>query len=253
MKKLYLTIGIAFAVILSILSVDTSSGIMHSGGVVMLKSIALSFLSPEISVEILKTALDATLITVVYAFAGMSISIVLGFVFGIISSEAIFQSKLRPVSKLFRALLGFMRAIHELIWAWFFVASIGLSPLSGVFALAIPYGGTLGRIYSDMLDDVPKAPVSNLNSGGGSRLQVLFYGYLPSASSSMISYTMYRLECAIRSSAILSFVGLGGIGYQIQMALHDLNFSRAWTYVFVLVLVVTALDAWSNSIRKRLI
>ena len=63
---------------------------------------------------------------------------------------------------IFRAVLGFLRAIHELVWALIFVAIFGLSPLSAVLALAIPYGGILGRIFADMLNDVPEEPIQAL-------------------------------------------------------------------------------------------
>ena len=64
----------------------------------------------------------------------------------------------------FRSILGFLRAIHELIWALIFVAMFGLSPLSAILALGIPYGGILGRIFADMLNDVPEEPIKALSS-----------------------------------------------------------------------------------------
>ena len=93
-------------------------------------------------------------------------------------------------------------------------------PFAAIFALAIPYGGILGRIFADMLKDVPGEPIKALKSAGASRLQILVYGYLPLVWADFISYTMYRFECAIRSSAIMSFVGLGGLGFQIQLSLQ---------------------------------
>lgn len=253
-RKVYLTIGIFIVTALSIISLDTSSGLIHSGGINILKNILRSTLRPEISPEILAVGIEAMFTTMVYAFAGMSLAIAIGFVLGIISSGLLFTGKPKGlIPKLTRGLLGFMRAIHELVWAWLFVASIGLTPLAGVFALAIPYGGILGRIYSDMLNDVPNSIIENLKSSGASRLQRLFYGYLPLASAKMISYTMYRFECAIRSSTIMSFVGLGGIGFQIQMALYDFDFNKTWTFVYILIAVVILMDVWSNAIRRKLI
>ncbi|HAQ05996.1 MAG TPA: phosphonate ABC transporter permease, partial [Bacillus bacterium] len=149
-------------------------------------------------------------------------------------------------------LLGFMRAIHELVWAWLFVASIGLSPFAAIFALAIPYGGILGRIFADMLEDVPQEPIKALHTAGASTIQTLWYGHLPIVAASITSYAMYRFECAVRSSAIMSFVGIGGLGYQIQLSLDDLHYNEVWTFMFFLVLLVIIIDAWSNQLRKRL-
>ena len=146
-----------------------------------------------------------------------------------------------------------MRAIHELVWAWMFVAAFGLSPYAAILALGIPYGGMLGRIFADMLSDVPKEPIHALQAAGATKLQCLFYGYFPIVKASMISYTMYRLECAVRSSAIMSFVGLGGLGYQIQLSLDDLNYNEVWTFMYFLILLVVLIDLWSNLLRKRMV
>ena len=68
----------------------------------------------------------------------------------------------------------------------------------------------------------------------------------------MLSYTFYRLECGIRSAAILSWVGLGGLGFQIQIALADLAYGRAWTFLWALVILVLLVDQWSTQVRRRL-
>jgi phosphonate transport system permease protein len=158
----------------------------------------------------------------------------------------------RKLKTIFRAILGFMRSIHELIWAWFFVAAVGLTPFATIFALTIPYGGTLERIYADILNNVPKEPIKALKSAGASKLQLLIYGYSPAAKVDMISYTMYRFECAVRSSTIMSFVGLGGLGFEIQLALQDLNYNQIWTFMFFLSALVVLIDLWSNVLRREL-
>jgi phosphonate transport system permease protein len=151
-----------------------------------------------------------------------------------------------------RGVLAFFRGIHELIWAWIFVAAIGLSPMAAVFALGIPYGGILGRIYAELLQDVPEGPLRALRSAGAREWRVLLYGRLPMATPDMVSYGFYRLECGIRSAAIMSFVGLGGLGQQIQLSLADLDYSRMWTYVFFLIALIVVVDMWSTRFRKAL-
>ena len=68
----------------------------------------------------------------------------------------------------------------------------------------------------------------------------------------MLSYTFYRLECGVRSAAIMSFVGLGGLGHQIQLALDDLAYERVWTSLFFLIGLVVLVDVWSTMVRRRL-
>jgi phosphonate transport system permease protein len=152
-----------------------------------------------------------------------------------------------------RVLLGFQRAIHELVWAWLFVAAIGLSPFAAIFAIGIPYAGILGRIYADLLNDVPEGPLQSLRSAGASEPIVFLYGRLPAVAPALTSYTFYRFECAIRSSAIMSFVGLSGLGYQINIALEDLRYQQVGTYLLALFLLVVAADVASNMVRQRLV
>ncbi|MDK2917861.1 MAG: phosphonate transport system permease protein [Candidatus Petromonas sp.] len=254
-KRTFLTLGLILVFFWSLLSVEWGTNLFHSGGGVTILQIAYGFFHPDLSPEILNLAITSSWTTLTYAVAGMTIAILIAFVFGIMASGVISAGKMTTLFSMsfFRGLLGFMRAIHELIWAWLFVAAIGLSPFAAILALAIPYGGTLGRIFADIINDVPKEPIEALKSSGASKLQALFYGYLPLAMGDMISYAMYRFECAIRSSAIMSFVGLGGLGYQIHLSLADLEYDEVWTFMFFLIGLVVIIDLWSNLLRKRLV
>ena len=252
-KKTLLSLILSLMFIWSLTGVTWNSDLVHTGGKVMLVKIVKSLFSPEISRDVLMLAIKSAWITLVYAICGISIAVIIAFVFGTLASGVLFRKKSKSyISITFRLLLGLMRSIHELVWAWLFVASIGLTPFSAIFALAIPYGGILGRIYADKFRDVDNKPIESLKSSGSNALQTLFYGYLPLSMIDIMSYTMYRFECAIRSSTIMSFVGLGGLGYQIQLSLDDLNYNRVWSFMFFLVILVVLIDLWSSKIRKEL-
>lgn len=253
-KKNLLTLMLILVFIWSLFSVHWGPELLHPGGRVTITQVAKSLFRPDLSPQILELGLISTWRTLAYAVAGMTLAFVIAIVFGILASGVLAHSERnrRFLKTIFRGVLGFMRAIHELVWAWLFVAAIGLTPYAAIFALAIPYGGTLGRIYADILNDVPKEPIKSLKAAGASRLQTLIYGYFPIAKVDMISYTMYRLECAVRSSTIMSFIGLGGVGYQIQLALQDLNYNVMWTYMLFLTILVVLIDLWSNQVRREL-
>jgi len=254
-KRKILTMVLSLVFILSLFSVDWNSNLIHSGGLETAKQILVALFQPDLSSGILLLAVESSWTTLSYAAAGMSLAIIIAFIFGIPASGILAENvkTKKMMRSFFRRQLGFMRAIHELVWAWLFVASIGLSPFAAIFALAIPFGGILGRIFADMLEDVPREPILALEAAGASRLQALWYGYLPMVRSSITSYAMYRFECAVRSSAIMSFVGIGGLGYQIQLSLDDLHYNEVWTFVFFLISLVIIIDAWSNQLRKRLV
>lgn len=253
-KRKLLTVFLLLLFGWSLLGVEWQEGVMHASGLGTAGEIFAAMFQPVLSADILTLAMESTWITLAYATAGMSLALILGFVFGILASGVLASSKGSKtwMKGFFRGTLGFMRAIHELVWAWLFVATFGLSPYAAIFALAIPYGGILGRIFADMINDVPEVPIMALRAAGASKLQCLIYGYLPSIRNSMISYAMYRYECAVRSSAIMSFVGLGGLGYQIQLSLDDLNYGEVWTFMYFLTILVVLIDGWSNMLRKRM-
>ncbi|WP_366924279.1 ABC transporter permease subunit [Metallumcola ferriviriculae] len=238
----------------SLTTVDWGNNLLHSGGIAAITQIAKAAFKPDLAPEILILAVVSAWKTLAYATAGMTLAVLLAIPFGILASGILSSCSLnRTIGVIsFRGILNAMRAVHELVWAWLFVAAMGLSPFAAIFALAIPYGGTLGRIFADILQDVPRAPLAALQAGGAGKLQLLFYGYFPMALPDMVSYTMYRFECALRSAAIMSFIGLGGLGYQIQISLQDLHYNEVWTFIFFLVLLVMLVDFWSNRLRRRL-
>ena len=109
-----------------------------------------------------------------------------------------------------------------------------------------------GYNISEILNDVPEGPLRSLRSAGASELKVLAYGRLPMALPQMLGYAIYRFECGIRSAAILSFVGIAGLGYQVQLSLDDLLYSEVWTLLLFLVGLVVLVDIWSGLVRKSL-
>ena len=249
-----LTLLLVGAFLLSMTAVDWSSGVLQPRGFSAAVEIFGAALRPEVSVGVIGTAVVSAWRTVAYAVAGLSVALVISLPLGAVASGTLARSRGMTIANvgIVRGVLAFFRSIHELVWALLFVAALGLSPMAAVLALGIPYGGILGRIYSELLQDVPEAPLDALRRSGASEWRVFWHGRVPMALPDMLSYTFYRLECGIRSAAILSWVGLGGLGFQIQIALADLAYERAWTYLWVLVALVLLVDLWSTQVRRRL-
>jgi phosphonate transport system permease protein len=238
----------------SLIAADPFSGVIRPGGFLAIFEVFGASIRPDLSSPVLITAITSAYRTLAYAVAGLSIGLLIGLPLGILASGTLSQSLWIRALNIggVRFVLAFLRSIHELVWAWLFVAALGLSPMAAVLALGIPYGGILGRIYSELLQDVPESPLRGLRSSGASEWKVLWFGRLPIALPDMLSYTFYRLECGIRSAAILSWVGLGGLGFNIQISLDDLAYERAWTFIWALVVLVILVDLWSTIVRRRI-
>jgi phosphonate transport system permease protein len=145
--------------------------------------------------------------------------------------------------------LSVFRSIPEYVWAFMFVRAVGLGPFPGVLAIGVAYGGMLGKVYSEILDGVNPRPLETLQAAGASRLGVVLYGVVPQALPSVIVYTVYRWECAIRASAILGFVGAGGLGQQIELSMRMFQFDEVLTLVAILFVLVGTVDFISGRIR----
>ena len=240
----------------SLCSVNWSGPIIHTGGSSSFLKLWLSLFPPDLSPDFLWIASKATWTTFTFAVMGIVLAISLGLPMGVIASGILFErssSNRVPIIIVFRGLLGGMRAVHELVWAVVLVVAIGLSPVAGIISLGIPYAGILGRIYAELLQGTPRAPIDALKQTGASPLKILFYGYIPYLLPDMLSYTFYRFECSIRASAILSFIGIQGLGYQIQLSLHDLLFDQVWTLLLFLIILIVLVDLWSTRVRRSLL
>lgn len=244
-------LGISFAI--SLTGIGWQDGVFNTGGLSAVGEIAGAAFQPDFSADVLQIGARSTWTTIAYAFTGLTVALLIGVPLGVLSSGTLARTywTKRLSAGGTRLILAFFRSIHELIWAWLFVAAIGLSPMAAVFALGIPYGGILGRIYGELLHDVPEAPLRALRSAGASEWRIFWFGRLPMALPDMLSYTFYRLECGIRSAAILSFVGLGGLGHNIQVSLQDIDYGRMWTFLYFLVALVVIVDVWSSMLRRR--
>jgi phosphonate transport system permease protein len=247
-----LTVLLAAALLLSIAAVSGEQ-LRRSGGGAAARALLGSLVHPDLAPGFLRVVAEATLLTASYAVAGMSVAVLIGLPGALLASGVLARRRVSRATSVLtgRAVFATLRAVHELIWALLLVTVLGLNPLAGILAIGIPYGATIARVLADRLLDVPEAPLAALRSAGASPAQVLLYGRLPMAGASLTGYLFYRLECAVRAAAVLSFIGLGGIGFRIEIALDDLRFGQVWTLLGALVLLVLLVDRVSSRIRSR--
>ena len=218
------------------------------------------FVPPRLDAGFLAEVARETWRTVAIATAGMVIGLAVGWPLALLSVRALSISALTgrmapgaaAIRLAVRALLVLLRSVPELIWALVFVRVVGLGPTAGVLAIGLTYGGMLGKVYGEILDSgEPEAARALLRNGSG-RLQAFFYGLLPQNAAELTSYTVYRWECAIRSSAVLGFVGAGGLGQQMDTAMKMFNGAEVCTLLLVFVLLVALTDRTSAWLRRML-
>ena len=152
-----------------------------------------------------------------------------------------------------KATLNLLRTVPHLVWALILVFAVGLGPFPGMLALGIHTGGVLGRLFGEVMENVETQPIEALQATGASRLQILFYGILPQVLPEFVAYTLYRWEVNIREAVILGYVGAGGLGQQIQIAISLFLEHRLLTLIIAIYLIVVVVDALSAYLRSRLV
>lgn len=200
------------------------------------------------------------LLTLKFAFAAMSLAIPAALIVGFFGSSAwwpepcglVLQCFLKIVYFASRFFMSLCRSIHELIWALLLLSAFGVSPLAGMVALAIPFSGTLGKVFSELVDEECLTAARALKSIGHRPVQTFLIGIFPAALPNLVTYSLYRFECALRSSAVLGFVGIETIGLYIELSHEEFYYREVWTYLYLLLALIIVVDLWGAKIRKHL-
>ena len=210
--------------------------------------------------EFMQMVVRETWRTVAMATAGVTLALVLALPLSLLATRVLSLSALSGhmdrwpavLRWCVRATLIVLRSIPELIWALVFVRVVGLGPTAGVLAIALTYGGMLGKVYAEILESGESHATQSLMRNGSGRLQAFVYALLPSHAAELASYTVYRWECAIRSSVVLGFVGAGGLGQQLDNSMKMFNGGEVATLLLVFIALVALADRVSAWLRKAL-
>lgn len=218
------------------------------------------FLPPAHSVEFLRQTGVPLLETIAIAFLGTSLAVAIAFPLSLLAvSPAVLADAGRPadlarrgVHQVARLVLSVMRSTPELIWALLFVRALGIGPGVGVLAIGLSYAGVMGKVFAEIFESVPRAPAQALVTAGATPARAFAFGLLPGAFPMLASYTFYRLDCAMRASAVLGLVGAGGLGQQIDLSMKMFRHDEVAAQVIILFALVAALDRVSQVVRARL-
>ncbi|NUT78970.1 ABC transporter permease [Pseudomonas sp. C1C7] len=221
-----------------------------------------TFWPPAYGEEFLELLWQATLQTLAIATAGMTLALLMAVPASLLASRALSLSAAsragRPsfLGRLLRwpvrGLLIFLRSVPEIVWALLFVRAVGLGPTAGVLAIAITYSGMLGKVYAEIFESVDQRPAHALLQAGSGRLAAFFYGVLPNVAAELLSYTVYRWECAIRASVVMGFVGAGGLGQQMDLSLRMFAGGEVASLLLTFLVLVLLADQLSRLLRWRL-
>jgi phosphonate transport system permease protein len=151
-----------------------------------------------------------------------------------------------------RAVLAALRAIPELLWVLLCILAVGFGPFAGVLALGLHTAGVLGKLWSEALEEVPPGPDEVVEAGGGGAAAQLAWAAWPQARELVLSYVLLRWEFNVRVSALVGFLGGGGVGLLLYNSIQLGFYDRVGTLVLLVFGLVTLSDALSGAIRQTL-
>ena len=188
-------------------------------------------------------------------FQMATIATMLGALFGL--PLALFNSVTGAPNKTVYVLVknfnSVVRAIPDLVYAVLFVAMIGRGVLPGVLALFFLSVAVIAKLTSDTVDGVDPGPIESARASGASHLQMVRTALLPQVLPNYVSFSLYTFEINLRGSAVLGFVGAGGIGEPLNNYYQRGQYDRMWGVVVGFFLVVFLVDRISIAMRKRLL
>jgi len=198
---------------------------------------------PKIWQPLAETFQIAIMATIFSTFIALPISFLAAK--NIMPIEAIYQPT--------RAILGILRGIPPLLYALLFVSMVGLGPFAGVLALTLHCIGTLGRFFSEAVENINPEIVNAAKATGANKVKTIIHVIIPEVSALFLGYILYYFEYNVRTGTILGLVGAGGIGLQLMVSIHLFKYGDTATIMLVIVAVIVLMDRLSMMARAKLI
>src|SRR5215470_7007505 len=173
--------------------------------------------------------------TVAFAVLGVSIGASTGFLLALVFA------RFRAV----RLLCAFLRSVHEMFWALVLIQVSGLSPITGILAIAIPYSGIFAKVFAEMIEEAELA-VERVLPAGTSIVGRFAYGRIPELAPQFWTYTLYRLECGMRSTLVLGFIGLPTIGFHLDSFFKQGHYGEAAALLFTFYALIGTRRLWAR-------
>jgi phosphonate transport system permease protein len=175
---------------------------------------------------------QAIIQTINFAILGVCLGLVLGAPLALIYQHPIVSS-----------CCAFLRAIHEIFWALLFLQVFGLSPITGILAITIPFAATFARVFHDIINQSSDRPLESIDSRADI-ISRFTYGKIAQVMPQLMVYTRYRFECALRSSAVLGFIGMPTLGFYMETAFRQGNYNEGAALLIIFITLIGTIRYW---------
>ncbi|SHI88280.1 phosphonate transport system permease protein [Roseomonas rosea] len=189
--------------------------------------------------------------TLLIAYVGTALGAAGGFVLSFCAASNLVRNPWARGAA--RRFLEFCRTVPDIVFALIFVIAFGLGPLPGVLAIAIHSMGALGKLFSEVVENIDMKPMEGASAAGASWAAVVRYAVVPQVLPNFASYALLRFEVNVRQASVLGFVGAGGIGQDLIEAIRKFYYNDVAALLLLIILTVMLIDLGTERLRHRLI
>lgn len=198
-----------------------------------------------------KTWMVLLLETVLIAYMATVLGVIGGFLLSFPAARNLTPNKW--VLWITRRYLEIARTVPELVWALIFVFCFSVGPMAGVLAIGLHATGALGKLYSEVNENIDMRPLEGVKAAGGTWFDQIRYGAVPQVLPNIISYTLLRFEINVRASSIIGYVGAGGLGQEFRTAMSFQEYTDLSALFVIIFITVMVIDYGSEKLRHRII
>lgn len=188
--------------------------------------------------------------TIKMSVLGTVIGCALALPVSILSSSNINHSVV--IVSIFRFILGLIRTLPTLIIALVCALIFSLGTFSGTVAIAIFTFGIVAKMLFESIETIDMGPFEAMEALGANKFQAFWSACVPQILPVYLSHSLYCFEMNVRASAILGYVGAGGLGITINERIGWRDYNSLGMVLLTLFVVVVAIDFFSEYLRKKL-
>jgi phosphonate transport system permease protein len=205
--------------------------------------------------QAVKDVLEAMFVTIFMALLSTTIAMIIAIPLSFLAASNI--TRRGPLGTtvyyITRSFFNLIRSYDPLVMATIFAFWLGFGPFPGTLALTVVTTASLGKMFSEAVENIDPGPIEALQATGSNRLQTVVYSVVPQIVPDFVSYIIYHWDINVRISTVIGFVGGGGIGYYLSTQINSMiGYHKAGTAIWAIVVVVWAMDFLSSEVRKRL-
>ncbi|GAB4492432.1 MAG: hypothetical protein Fur0016_04590 [Anaerolineales bacterium] len=211
----------------------------------------VGFIRPS---EAVHDVLEAMFVTIFMALLSTTLATIVAAPLSFLAASNIIKRGVLGTTVYYftRSIFNLLRSYDPLVMATVFGFWLSFGAFPGFLALSVVTIASLGKLFSEAVENIDQGPIEALQATGANRLQTVVYGVVPQIVPDFVSYIIYHWDINVRISTIIGFVGGGGIGYYLSQRINGFEYSKAGTAIWAIVIVVMAMDFLSAEVRKRL-